>query len=166
MIVACLCRLKQEDIEIDYALRLVDISPWYYITAIVIFAVIWVVSRKWNLGLLAGYFFLILAVTIFSRNAGVGRYELVPFWSYSNPGLRTQILLNIILFIPVGLLGGKDLGWKIIPIAAAVSITIEIIQLVTDRGLMEFDDVIHNTLGTAIGYGAYVFLKKTMEKQE
>lgn len=109
---------------------------------------------------------MIFAVTIFSRKAGVGRYELVPFWSYSNPGLRTQILLNIILFIPVGLLGGRDLGWKIIPIAVAVSITIEIVQFVTGRGLTEFDDVIHNTFGTAIGYGAYVIGKKIMEKQK
>lgn len=118
------------------------------------------------MGLLIGYFFLIFAVTIFSRKAGGGRYELVPFWSYSNPSLRTQILLNIIVFIPIGLLGGRELGRKIIPIAAAVSITIEIVQFVTGRGLTEFDDVIHNTLGAAIGYGAYVIVKKIMEKQK
>ena len=165
MLEVCLCKLK-EDIEIDYALRLADIGSWYYITAIVIFAVIWVVSKKWNLGLLAGFFFLIFAVTIFSRKEGAGWYELVPFWSYGHPELREEIILNIILFIPIGLLGGKDLGWKIIPIAAAVSITIEIIQLVTGRGLTEFDDVFHNTLGAAIGFGAYVVGRKTMEKGE
>lgn len=109
---------------------------------------------------------MIFAVTIFSRKAGVGRYELVPFWSYSNPDLRTQIILNIILFIPVGLLGGRDFEWKIILIAMAVSIIIEIVQLVTGRGLMEFDDVMHNTLGTAIGFGTYVIGKMIMEKHE
>lgn len=134
--------------------------------AFTVFVVIWIVSKKRDLGLLTGYLFLILAVTIFSRKAGAGRYELVPFWSYSNPNLRMQILLNIILFIPVGLLGGKDLGWKTISIAVAVSITIEIIQLVTGRGVAEFDDVIHNTLGTTIGYGAYVIGKKIKEKRE
>ncbi len=122
--------------------------------------------KKWSLGLLTGYFFLIIAVTVFSRKAGIERYELVPFWSYSNPSLSIQIFLNIILFIPVGLLGGRDFGWRIIPIAMAVSIIIEIVQLVTGRGLMELDDITHNTLGTAIGFGTYVIGKKIMEKQE
>ena len=36
-------------------------------------------------------------------------YELIPFWSYGVKSLRMEILLNIILFIPVGLFfrGGR-----------------------------------------------------------
>lgn len=44
-----------------------------------------------------------------------------------------------------------------ITIASGVSISlfIELLQLVTKRGLFEFDDIIHNTLGVIIGYGIY-----------
>ena len=76
------------------------------------------------------------------------RYELIPFWSYGDPSLRTEILLNVLLFIPVGILAGK---WKVIPAAACFSLLIEGTQLLTGRGLFEFDDVIHNTLGAVIG---------------
>lgn len=56
--------------------------------------------------------------------------------------------MNVLLFIPVGALAGK---WKVVPAAASFSLFIETVQLLTGRGLFEFDDVIHNTLGAAIG---------------
>ena len=36
-------------------------------------------------------------------------------------------------------------------LAAGYSLMIELAQLVSFRGLFEFDDVIHNALGTAVG---------------
>ena len=75
-------------------------------------------------------------------------YELIPFWSYGVKSLRMEILLNVILFIPVGLLAPR---WKTVGLAAEYSMPIESAQLVSFRGLFEFDDVIHNALGTAVG---------------
>jgi len=75
-------------------------------------------------------------------------YELIPFWSYGVKSLRMEILLNIILFIPVGLLSPR---WKTVGLAAGYSMLIELAQLVSFRGLFEFDDVIHNALGTTLG---------------
>ena len=68
-------------------------------------------------------------------------YELIPFWSYGVKSLQMEILLNIILFIPVGLLAPR---WKTVGLTAGYSMLIELAQLVSFRGLFEFDDVIHN----------------------
>ena len=121
----------------------------YYLLAVGIAALVWIWAGKWNTGLLAGYLFLILAVTVLDRRTGLKMtYELIPFWSYRVKSLRMEILLNVILFIPVGLLVPR---WKTVGLAAGYSLLIELAQLVSFRGLFEFDDVIHNALGTALG---------------
>ena len=92
---------------------------------------------------------LFRSVTVLDRMPGPKMtYELIPFWSYGVKSLRMEILLNVILFIPVGLLAPR---WKTVGLAAGYSLLIELAQLVSFRGLFEFDDVIHNALGTAVG---------------
>ncbi len=64
---------------------------------------------------------------------------------------------NIIMLMPLGFLlpiwfGNIDNWKKVIVIGFAVSVTIEVTQLITARGLFEFDDIIHNTLGAVAGY--------------
>lgn len=89
-------------------------------------------------------------------------YELTPFWSYvaveKGPigWLFYQIVLNVILFIPIGFLFAyifRPIGLlkSFIP-GLLFSIIIELLQLVFKRGLCEVDDVIHNTVGYVIGY--------------
>jgi glycopeptide antibiotics resistance protein len=41
-----------------------------------------------------------------------------------------------------------------------LSSSIEVIQLISHRGLFEFDDIIHNTLGTVIGIGMFLFISR------
>jgi len=41
-----------------------------------------------------------------------------------------------------------------------LSSSIEFIQLISHRGLFEFDDIIHNTLGTIIGIGMFLFISR------
>ena len=123
---------------------------------------VWIWVGKWNTGLLAGYLFLILAVTVLDRRPGPKMtYELIPFWSYGVKSLRMEILLNIILFIPVGLLAPK---WKTVGLAAGYSMLIELAQLVSFRGLFEFDDVMHNALGTAIGVLLVLGFRRVMQR--
>ena len=55
------------------------------------------------------------------------------------------------MFIPIGVLAGWLCKWKGLLVAAGFSIAIELLQLVTTRGLMEFDDVLHNMIGAVIG---------------
>jgi glycopeptide antibiotics resistance protein len=56
---------------------------------------------------------------------------------------------------------------RIILIGFLISLTIEILQLVTKRGLFEFDDIFHNTLGVAIGeLGYWIWWKVRRSKVE
>jgi glycopeptide antibiotics resistance protein len=54
-----------------------------------------------------------------------------------------------------GVESSKTGSGRIILIGFLISLTIEILQLVTKRGLFEFDDIFHNTLGVAIGELGY-----------
>lgn len=108
---------------------------------------------KFDLGLLVGYAFLILAETVLIRKPFVGehiKFEL--FWSWRAWKVQqSQILTNVIMFAPVGVLTGHRWKWRGLWVAAGLSITIELLQLVTSRGLCEFDDVFHNMIGAVIG---------------
>ncbi len=74
---------------------------------------------------------------------------------------QNQILANIIMFVPVGVLVGWIWRWRGLWVAFGLSAAIEILQLITARGLCEFDDVFHNMIGAAIGIGVMLlYLKK------
>lgn len=106
--------------------------------------------------------FLVLAVTVLNRKTGTSaKIELYPFWSYQQAAHRDQILLNILMFIPVGLLGAS---WKTVGTAAFFSVMIEVSQLISYRGIFEFDDIIHNTLGTVIGVGLIILLRNLWKR--
>ena len=89
------------------------------------------------------------------------RYSFIPFLSFTQlyNKLLAEILLNVAMFVPIGYLLGlakKRMTFVIIlKIGCILSLTIEIIQLVSRRGVFNIDDIIHNTLGCAIGYGAF-----------
>lgn len=117
------------------------------------------------------YYFLVLCSTVICRTAPVSkRVELMPFYNYVDiwNGVdfkRTvmEILLNVALFVPIGLLLGgmmKKGFVKACFIGCMLSILIELLQLATGRGLCETNDVIHNTLGCMVGYAIAMGLKK------
>ncbi len=74
-----------------------------------------------------------------------------------------QLLLNIALFIPLGLaapfIGKKSSFLKVAATGLSLSFFIEFIQIFIGREC-EMDDLICNTLGTIIGYLMYLLLKK------
>jgi glycopeptide antibiotics resistance protein len=70
------------------------------------------------------------------------------------------------MLLPIGILlpivlgavwkdASKNIFVRVVLIGFFISLTIEILQLVMKRGLFEFDDMFHNTLGVAIGYWIY-----------
>ena len=79
---------------------------------------------------------------------------------------KEQILTNVIMFVPVGVLAGSIWRWKGLWTAAGLSIAIELLQLVTSRGLCEFDDVIHNMVGAVIGVGIVMIGRKLLGESE
>ena len=132
-----------------------DIPWWYYAIATLLGVTAWRVWKKPSLGLLLGYAFLILAETVLIRKPFVGEHiKLELFWSWRAWNVqRGQIIANVIMFIPAGVLTGCLWNGKGILTASGLSVGIEILQLVTNRGLCEFDDVFHNVIGAVIGVG-------------
>ena len=140
------------------------------------------------LTLLITYLFSVYATTVFSRPVHADySYELLPFWSYrairgGEKSLIKENFYNVLMLMPVGLLlpaGGvfeftmkcrhkrsalsagyeKKNAFYTILAGFLVSLSIELMQLIFKRGLFEFDDMLHNTIGTAIGYGIYLGIR-------
>lgn len=118
------------------------------------------------------YLTLLISGTLLNRSVGDEvRVELLPFWSYKElwvsweKAMFTQIVVNVLLFIPWGILFttvssamrkfGRNVG-----AAMVFSFTLELMQLVFRCGLFELDDIFHNTLGAKIGYSIWRGLKK------
>ena len=121
--------------------------------------------------LVLGYVFLVLCSTILFRDSlPEMKYYLLPFGSLSRLDNKTlaQNLLNIILFIPIGFLVGGAFKRKhlleAVGVGLALSISIEIVQLITGRGVCNVDDVIHNTIGCIIGFGCFVYCYKLIRR--
>ena len=132
-------------------------------------------TKKWVLiALVVIYAFLTLCSTVFCRKIGTEyKLLLIPFWNYNDiihgdTAILAEKLLNIALFIPLGfLLGGilgKDKFWQVVLMGCLFSVSIELLQLFLKRGFCEVDDVIHNTLGTMVGYGVWRGVEKIAEK--
>jgi glycopeptide antibiotics resistance protein len=98
---------------------------------------------------------------------------MTPFWSYTEiingkQNLIPEILMNVVVFAPVGLFLGftfSELKWKgILVVAVCISLLIEILQFILHRGFSELDDVMHNTIGCLLGYGAYKLARYGFKK--
>lgn len=75
-------------------------------------------------------------------------------------------ILNCILLMPYGCLLpvalDKRINWKRgLVIGMGTSFVIELLQLITCRGLFEFDDIIHNGIGCMMGtvLGSWCWLR-------
>jgi hypothetical protein len=145
-----------------------DIPWWYYAIATLLGVAARRVWKKPSLGLLLGYAFLILAETVLIRKPFVGEHiKLELFWSWRVWNVqRGQIIANVIMFIPIGILAGWLWKWKGLWVAAGLSVFIEVLQLITARGLCEFDDVFHNMIGAVIGVGIVMVGRKLLGESE
>lgn len=117
--------------------------------------------------LLLEWMFLVLGVAVLFRETNAARmFCLVPFSSYLDIADNSYLmeaaainLLNVMLFVPIGLLlgcGYRNITWKrVILLGVCLSVLIEILQLLFKKGLCEVDDVIHNVVGCILGYGVF-----------
>lgn len=134
-----------------------------------------------GLPMLVMYVYAVLLETILGRRvADEPKAALELFWSHreslsveggslvvTDAELFAEILLNILLFVPLGALlpflfprqlgeGGVFRGGAVVCVVACVcSFAIELSQLHFNLGLFEFDDVLHNTLGALLGYALF-----------
>ena len=95
--------------------------------------VAWTIWKRLSLGLLVGYAVLSLAETVLIRKSFTGEHlklELLCSWKQWNVQ-REQIFTNVVMFIPVGVLGGLLWRWKGLWIAVGLSVVIEVLHLVS-----------------------------------
>lgn len=100
---------------------------------------------------------IIYCSTVIFRNAGeISRYDFHPFWSYNDSNLYVENVMNVVAFVPIGLLLGASFKglkwWQALLTGLCISIGIESLQYILMKGFSELDDVMHNTLGCAIGW--------------
>lgn len=127
--------------------------------------------------LLGEYIFLLFSSTVLFRNINFGeRCCFVPFWSYVriwngiDLALVPQNIMNVVAFLPVGFLGGcvfrKHAFAKVLLLGFVISLSIETMQYLFQRGFSEFDDVFHNTLGTIMGYGIFSLCRHVWARRD
>lgn len=115
-----------------------------------------------------GYILLLISSTcIFRDMSDVRSYCLVPFWSYheinrGNTNYVAEIVINILVFIPVGLLlpfpFKRIKMYIVLLLGIGLSFTIEFLQFAMKTGYCEIDDLFHNFIGTFIGFCLYSFI--------
>lgn len=122
------------------------------------------------------YVFLLFCTTVVFRSTEKERlFNIMPFWSYGayfrgeDFRLLPENMMNVVVFIPFGVLLGASIrknSWiRVIIAGCCISVSIEVLQLVSKRGFCEFDDVMHNTLGCLIGYGVYRLIFKLVNSK-
>lgn len=102
--------------------------------------------------------------------------NLIPFYSFSEDWLMgerkkyTQIIANIIMFIPIGFITPVTFKkarklWKTAVYMAVFSFLIEFIQYFIGRSA-DIDDLLLNTSGGMAGYGIYYVFSKLFKKKK
>lgn len=127
--------------------------------------------RQSSLCMLMGYYFLVLCATVFFREETFERRcDLYPFWSYTilYNRLLAQLIMNVLMFIPIGFFAGGALKkmniWNAFVFGLGLSLFIELTQLITTRGVFNVDDIIHNVLGCIIGFSFFVLCYKLIKR--
>ena len=126
------------------------------------------------------YVFLVLGMTVFYRHTGTKAVVYSPFWSYvsvwrdGDMAVLHEIILNVLLFVPIGFLWGlqsskRPKKWQrlsTIILGVSLSAVIELLQYCFKKGCVEVDDVIHNTLGCLVGFVLWRGCAKLRDNQK
>lgn len=105
------------------------------------------------------YVFIILYITLFSREIRE-EYIFKPlFWEYKKQMWR-DVSLNMLLFVPFGLLVETKKMRQGILCGFLLLVFIEMTQYFLRLGYCEPDDILNNTIGTAMGVLAAYMIQK------
>jgi len=154
----------------------ISLGWWLAILAFcaAVFLISWLRTRRLGrsaaFAALAGYAFFLLVMLAFARRTRGGQTTVYPpFYSYrkilehSRGSFEWACLdiFNCLLFFPLGFLYmiWNDTGRNAIrhavlratAVGFALSLLAETLQLLLHRGAFEFDDILHNTIGTFLG---------------
>ena len=121
---------------------------------------------------LTGYFILFREIAahgwwhrVLNRVQTKERINLQPFLMFKQFQLAsTQVIGNLVMLLPLGiyiplLFPGLSGFFRVFIICLSVSISIELMQLITSVRSTDIDDVVLNTSGAVVGYILYKFLR-------
>lgn len=152
----------------------------WMIPALICFAICYLRCRRGKmrlrsclaLSMLIFYLGFVASLTLLSRQAGPhAMMELELFWSYrmisaGNKGMFFEVFWNVVLFMPYGFLASicskSKAKWTVFLSGSLLSVAIELTQLFSHRGLFEYDDIVHNTLGTVVGIALCLIASKVL----
>lgn len=114
--------------------------------------------------MLIGYVLLVISTTIIFREShSEANCVLMPFDTYKSLYVKrvAQIILNVLLFVPIGIFGGVAIKRfkKVMLCGLTLTVVIEVAQLITKTGICSIDDTIHNTVGCALGCLIYLMIR-------
>lgn len=120
----------------------------------------------------------VLYKTVFSRKQADFVINLDLGWSYKAmlndvPGMFSQIYLNIMFFIPVGIFSEQVFFNKYrnsyllsFFYGLILTVIVESLQLLFNRGIFELDDILNNAIGTIIGILIALMINKRGDKNK
>lgn len=149
-------------------LWMMKLPAGYWIAALLLGLAVGLWRRRWTPALLAAWAFYVFSLAVLTRSSQPeARVMLRLFWSYENwPEGWEQIVANVAVFVPLGFLLGLLTGWKGVLAGSGFSLLIELLQLLLRRGVFEFDDLFHNTLGALIGVALAVLLLRLKKRRD
>ena len=129
------------------------------------------IVRRISLSLFIPYSFMVIVATILTRTPSENPSVLLtPLVSYkealANDFWDFEIKANILMFIPFGLLLSMVINrLNMIPLVTGLlfSVTIEVVQYLTHRGVFERDDIITNFMGILIGFIIFLPVKMILD---
>lgn len=123
--------------------------------------------RKVSWWMFLNYLLMVLCFTIiFREEKNVALISMKPIWEYDslNYNQIAEAILNVLLFMPLGLLAGAAIRrkrfLKTVGLCCGISVTIEILQLVLKKGVCNLGDLINNVAGCIIGCGLFLIIKQ------
>lgn len=132
--------------------------------------------------LLVAYAAILIWMALVSRNEGYSRSLNLTLFSsyrfilrqYNSFDVFKQILDNILVFVPLGILLPAAFGAKhdmknyvfVVFAGFFVSVIFETLQYIFSIGFSEADDIINNTWGCLIGCGIYALSGKIEAKKD
>lgn len=119
-------------------------------------------EKKWILFLCVIYSTVLLNLVFFSREPGSRKGLDLRLFETLGTDLQSQsyFIENIFVFLPFGILFPLAFvklrkGRLCIAIGLLTSIFVEVLQLFTQRGYCQLDDVLTNTIGVIIGWSIH-----------
>lgn len=125
-------------------------------------------SHMWNVivWFLFVVYMVVMFITVFLSREPGSRHgiDMTLFGTWGEtPQAHAFVIENILLFVPFGILYPVAVPgrWKYFTVLTGIiiSVVIETVQLVTQRGYCQLDDVVMNTLGSLVGYVIFVIAR-------